>query len=147
MTGGRSKGRYLHKPHIVGDEITVHYRFHPLAGQRVTGVERRSWRGNPVPVIADAQGVEATAMGPGQRTAAVVPVEGRVSVAVALGDGRCSPAWYLWENSRAIALASARSARRRHRMNERAVARWLNTDLRMLVFNVIGGALFFWFSC
>ena len=32
-------------------------------------------------------------------------------------------------------------------MNERAVARWLNTDLRMLVFNVIGGALFFWFSC
>ena len=102
MTGGRSRGRYLHKPHIVGDEITVHYRFHPLAGQRVTGVERRGGapvlarQSDPVPVIADAQGVEATAMGPGQRTAAVVPVEGRVSVAVALGDGRCSPAWYLW---------------------------------------------------
>ena len=43
-------------PHIGGGEVTVHYRFHPLAGQRVTQVSQRSLRGNPIVVVADAPG-------------------------------------------------------------------------------------------
>ena len=39
-----------------GEEVTVHYRFHPLAGQRVACVGRRSLRGSPIVVVADAQG-------------------------------------------------------------------------------------------
>ena len=35
----------------------MHYRFHPLAGQRVTRLQRKSWRGNPQLVVTDAQGV------------------------------------------------------------------------------------------
>ena len=35
----------------------MHYRFHPLGGQRVTRLQRKSWRGNPQLVVTDAQGV------------------------------------------------------------------------------------------
>ena len=34
----------------------MHYQFHPLAGQRVTCVGRRSLRGDPIVVVADADG-------------------------------------------------------------------------------------------
>ena len=34
----------------------MHYQFHPLAGQRVTCVGRRSLRGDPIAEVADADG-------------------------------------------------------------------------------------------
>ena len=43
-------------PTLWDEEVTVHYRFHPLAGQRVACVGRRSLRGDPVVVVADGQG-------------------------------------------------------------------------------------------
>ena len=35
----------------------MHYRFHPLGGQRVTRLQRKPWRCNPQLVVTDAQGV------------------------------------------------------------------------------------------
>ena len=40
----------------MGEEVTVHYRFHPLAGQRVACVGRRSLRGAPIVAVADENG-------------------------------------------------------------------------------------------
>ena len=48
--------RPAHKPHKVNETITVHYRFHPLAGTRATTLENRSHRGEPIVVVADSDG-------------------------------------------------------------------------------------------
>ena len=48
--------RPAHKPHKVNETVTVHYRFHPLAGTRATTLESRSHRGEPIVVVADADG-------------------------------------------------------------------------------------------
>ena len=38
------------------ETVTVHYRFHPLAGTRATTPENRSHRGEPIVVVADSDG-------------------------------------------------------------------------------------------
>ena len=48
--------RPAHKPHKVNETVTVHYRFHPLAGTRATTLENRSHRGEPIVVVADPDG-------------------------------------------------------------------------------------------
>ena len=48
--------RPAHKPHKVNETVTVHYRFHPLAGTRATTLENRSHRGEPIVVVADSDG-------------------------------------------------------------------------------------------
>ena len=40
----------------MSETVTVHYRFHPLAGTQVQTLERRSHRGEPIVVVADAKG-------------------------------------------------------------------------------------------
>ena len=46
-----------HKPHSANKTtVTVHYRFHPLAGTRVTAVEHRSHRGEPIVTVCDSEG-------------------------------------------------------------------------------------------
>ena len=47
--------RSPHIPHIGREEVTVHYRFHPLAEQRVALVGSRSLRSSRIMVVADAQ--------------------------------------------------------------------------------------------
>ena len=48
--------RPAHKPHSANKTVTVHYRFHPLVGTRVTAVEHRSHRGEPIVAVADSDG-------------------------------------------------------------------------------------------
>ena len=48
--------RPAHKPHSEYETVTVHYRFHPLAGTRVTAVEHRSHRGEPILAVSDSDG-------------------------------------------------------------------------------------------
>ena len=48
--------RPAHKPHSANQTVTVHYRFHPLAGTRVTAVEHRSHRGEPIAAVSDSEG-------------------------------------------------------------------------------------------
>ena len=48
--------RPAHKPHSANQTVTVHYRFHPLAGTRVTAVEHRSHRAEPLVAVADSDG-------------------------------------------------------------------------------------------
>ena len=48
--------RPAHKPHKLSETVTVHYRFHPLAGTQVQTLERRSHRGEAVVVVADSEG-------------------------------------------------------------------------------------------
>ena len=48
--------RPAHKPHKVNETVTVHYRFHPLAGTRAKTLENRSHRGEPIVVVADCDG-------------------------------------------------------------------------------------------
>ena len=40
----------------MNETVTVHYRFHPLAGTRATTLENRSHRGEPIVVVADSDG-------------------------------------------------------------------------------------------
>ena len=44
------------KPHSANETVTVHYRFHPLAGTQVTAVEHRSHRGEPIVAVCDTHG-------------------------------------------------------------------------------------------
>ena len=44
------------EPHSANKTVTVHYRFHPLVGTRVTAVEHRSHRGEPIVAVADSDG-------------------------------------------------------------------------------------------
>ena len=58
VQGGRT-GRWCrpaHKPHKVSETVTVHYRFHPLAGTRARILEQRSHRGEPIVAVADSDG-------------------------------------------------------------------------------------------
>ena len=48
--------RRARKPHSVTETVTVHCRFHPLAGARAAALEHRSHRGEPIAVVADSEG-------------------------------------------------------------------------------------------
>lgn len=48
--------RPAHKPHIAGETVKVFYRFHPLCEQRARVLVHRSHRGEPVLMVADADG-------------------------------------------------------------------------------------------
>ena len=58
VRGGHSvrSCRPAHKPHKVNETVTVHYRFHPLAGTRAATLENRSHRGEPIVVVTDCDG-------------------------------------------------------------------------------------------
>ena len=52
-----TRAEQRHKPHVeVRGEVTVHYRFHPLAGCRVARLGHRSCRGEPILVVAAPDG-------------------------------------------------------------------------------------------
>ena len=48
--------RPVHKPHIADDTVKVLCRFHPLCGRRARTLVHRSHRGEPVLMVADADG-------------------------------------------------------------------------------------------
>ena len=52
----RPPSKPAQKPHIAGEAVTVHYRFHRLGGACVSKLHQRSHRGEPLVVVAGPDG-------------------------------------------------------------------------------------------